>query len=563
MKKKHGRKSQRGFVTNTTALQLFAAVLASQGAMSAHAFEIESGNPDVKIHWDNTLKYSTAFRLKDASGTLLADPNQDDGDRNFGKGVISNRVDLLSEFDVKYKDHMGVRVSGAAWYDSIYHQTNDNNSPGTANNISVPYNQFNSATRSLHGGSSEILDAFVYDTDNIGGIPSTVRLGRHTVLYGETVFFGSNGIAGGQAPTDVVKLLSVPGSQFKEIVRPVNQLSTQFQVKDNLAIGAYYQFEWRKTLIPGEGSYFSGGDVVDGSERFFLGPPFPPGAALFHTRDQAAKNSGQGGMQIRWRPSNLDVELGLYAIRYNEKTPQFYASTVLTGGTLNPAIGEFGTYQLVYPEGVKAYGASFSTQIGDANVAGEVSVRRNTPLVSDPTIFGVTTTATSGNNNSNPAYAVGNSAHANLSTIYLAPPTGLWNTASFVGEIAWNRRTSVTKNPEAVAANSSRDAWALRFLFEPAWFQVAPGLDLSAPVGVGYSPHGNSSVVSQFNAGGKNGGDLSLGIKGTYQQVWHFGLTYTNFFGSAGTGLNSLGQLSFKQNLSDRNFIAATVQRSF
>lgn len=356
MKNKHGRKSQKCSITNTAALQLCAAVLASQGAMSAHAFEIESGNSDVKIQWDNTLKYSAASRLQDASGTLLANPNQDDGDRNFGKGLISNRVDLLSEFDVKYKDHMGGRVSGAAWYDSIYHQTNDNNSPGTANNISVPYNQFNSATRSLHGGSGEILDAFVYDTDNIGSIPSTIRLGRHTVLYGETLFFGSNGIAGGQAPIDVVKLLSVPSSQFKEIVRPVKQLSTQFQVKDNLAIGAYYQFEWRKTLIPDEGSYFSNADVLDGSERFFLGPPFPPGATLFHTQDQAAKNSGQGGMQLRWRPSNLDVDLGLYAIRYNEKTAQFYASTFRTGGPLNPAIGEFGNYQRVYPEGVKAIG---------------------------------------------------------------------------------------------------------------------------------------------------------------------------------------------------------------
>src|SRR5438477_8257995 len=68
-----------------------------------YAGQIDVGNPDVSLQWDNTLKYSTAFRVKDASSTLIADPNQDDGDRNFKKGVISNRVDVLSEFDFAYK----------------------------------------------------------------------------------------------------------------------------------------------------------------------------------------------------------------------------------------------------------------------------------------------------------------------------------------------------------------------------------------------------------------------------------------------------------------------------
>jgi len=53
----------------------------------------------VKLRWDNTLKYSDAFRLKDQSRRLIADPNSDDGDRNFDKGIISNRLDLLSELD--------------------------------------------------------------------------------------------------------------------------------------------------------------------------------------------------------------------------------------------------------------------------------------------------------------------------------------------------------------------------------------------------------------------------------------------------------------------------------
>ena len=520
-----------------------------------HAMPLTASDADLKIQLDTTAKYSAAFRLKSASPTLLADINQDDGDRNFDKGLISDRVDVLSEFDVRYKDSLGLRVSAAGWYDTVYHQSNDNNSPTTANNISVPYNRFNGDTRKLHGGDFDVLDAFVFASGNVGDMPGTVRLGRHSVLYGESLFFGNNGIAGGQSPIDAIKLLSVPNTQFKEIIRPVPQISGQLQVRSNLAIGAYYQFRWEKTLIPSEGSYFSTADVLEGGERFLFGPVDPTtgqGPAAVRDRDINPKNSGQGGLQARWRPEWADVELGFYAIRYSDKTPQAY---------LFPSEGR---YQLAYAEDIKAYGTSFSTQIGDANVAGEFSVRRNTPLVSDPTIVGVTVPAgTTGDNNSNPMYAVGNSEHAQLSTIYIVPPSFLWASANFLGEIAWNRRVNVTKNPNAVAANSSRDAWAMRAIFEPTWFQVASGLDLSAPVGLGYSAHGNSSVVGAFNPGGKNGGDLSLGLKGVYQQNWRVSLNFTHYFGSAGTALTETGQYSFKQSLADRDFVALSVQTSF
>jgi hypothetical protein len=544
----------------------------------ARAFQIETGNPDVNLNWDNSVKYSTAFRVKSRSDTLTADINQDDGDRNFKTGLISNRFDLLSEFDLKYKTNLGLRVSGAAWYDSVYRSSNDNNSPGTANNLSVPHNEFNTRTRNLHGGDLELLDGFVFANENIAGLPATLRLGRHTLLYGESLFFGNNGIAGGQSAIDAIKLLSVPNSQFKEIIFPVNQVSGQLQIRENLAVGGYYQLEWRKTRLPSEGSYFSNADILEGSERFLLAPVNPSngiGPALFRDDDLSPRASGQGGFQVRWRPSGHDVELGLYAIRYHEKLPQLYlipsaavvpgvGLVVLDPANFAPNIGKFGRYQLVYPENIKAFGASFSTEVGDANVAGEVSARRNTPLVSDPTIVGVTVPVGSrGDNDNYPLYAVGNSLHAQVSTIYVVPPTRLWKSANFLGEIAWNRRTSITKHPEALAANSSRDAWALRFTFEPTWYQVAPGLDLSAPTGLGYSAHGNSSVVPVFNPGGKEGGDASIGLKGVYLQVWNVGLNFTHYFGSEATAVNSRAQFSFKQSLADRDFVSLSVQRTF
>lgn len=538
---------------------LLVALVPAHPVSVVYAGEIDLGNSDITTRWDNTVKYSAAVRAKDQSTTLTADPNQDDGDRNFKKGVISNRVDLLSELDFAYKNKVGFRMSGAAWYDTVYNKSNDNNSPATANNVSVPYNQFNRDARKLEGQKAELLDAFVYANGNIGDTPANVRLGQHTILYGESLFFGNNGIANGQAPLDLIKLLSVPSSQFKEIVRPVPQISGQLQVKDNLAIGGYYQFAWERTLIPPEGSYFSNADVLEGSERFLLPPSLVPipGAALYRGADMKPGASGQGGMQVRWRPKGSDLELGFYAIQYHDKLPQIY---LVPGVNVDPSILKFGQYNLVYPgQPVRSYGTSVSTQIGDFNVSGEVSVRRNTPLVSDPQIVGPTA-----DNNAHPAYAVGNSAHAQVSAIYIVPPSKFWNSATFLGELAWNRRTSVTQNASALAANSSRDAWASRFLFTPTWYQVGGQLlDLSVPIGLGYSAHGNSSVVSQFNLGGKKGGDISIGLAGVYQQVWKFGITYEAFFGAQGTALNQLGQLSFKQTFADRNLVSLYLQRTF
>src|SRR4051812_3550789 len=77
---------------------------------TAHATEITTGNPDLAIRWDNTIKYNYGHRVNGQEASLLKSANFDDGDRNFDKGMVSNRVDLLSEFDVVYQKSFGMRV---------------------------------------------------------------------------------------------------------------------------------------------------------------------------------------------------------------------------------------------------------------------------------------------------------------------------------------------------------------------------------------------------------------------------------------------------------------------
>ncbi len=46
---------------------------------------------------------------------MLKNPNFDDGDRNFDRGRVFTRLDLLTEFDVIWKRQIGFRVSAAGW----------------------------------------------------------------------------------------------------------------------------------------------------------------------------------------------------------------------------------------------------------------------------------------------------------------------------------------------------------------------------------------------------------------------------------------------------------------
>lgn len=532
----------------------------------ANAFEIDSGNSDVKIRWDNTLKYSSAWRVNSfdsrvagGPGTSIPNPNLDDGDRNFGRGLISNRLDLLSEMDLSYKN-FGARVSGAAWYDTVYNQSNDNNSAATSNSLSVNNDQFTKETRDLHGRKAEFLDSFVFGKFDVADTSLNVRAGRFTQLYGESLFFGGNGIAVAQSSPDIIKLLSVPSSQFKEILRPTGQVALNWQLTPELTVGAYYQYEWRKARIPGAGSYFSFADFADaGGERVIAGAPLVPGggaAAFFRGEDLNARDSGQGGVQVRYNFG--DVEIGLYAAQFHDKFPQFYFRP--GAGGVDPQSGRIGDYALVYGQGIKTYGASFSTTIGETNVGGEISFRNNMPLtavgnvVVDPTY--------KGDGRDNPLYPVGKTLHAQVSAIHVFKSSPLWQGASFLGELAFNRRLSVTKNSDQLDPNTTRDALAARFIFAPEYFQVLPQVDIQVPIGVGYGISGRSSI-NGLGFPAENGGDFSIGVKADYQKLWYASLNYTRFFGRTGPVVNSLGQLSYDQQLKDRDFISFSLQRTF
>jgi hypothetical protein len=539
-------------------------------ALSARAENFTFDDSDFKISWDNTVKYSTSYRLRDPKASMLTDTNLDDGNRNFKAGFTSNRADILSELTAGTRDY-GFRVSGAAWFDTEYLRGNDNDSPATANQTSVANDRFTGAARTVHGRNVELMDAFAYGNFSIDDTRLTTRLGRHSLIYGESLFFGANGVAAAQQPIDLIKLLSVPSTQFKEVLLPVWQASGTVQLRENLSIGGYYQLQWRNTRLPASGSAFSTADFVgDGAERIVVGGPVLPGggpAAFWRGKDIKARDSGQFGAQIRYTPEDTDYEFGLYFAQYHDKTPQLYLVP-----NANPTVGQLrsgniGELRHVYPEDVRTVGASVSTVVGRANVAGEVSYRWNAPLVSDPQ------TALPGvlaDNKDHPLYAVGRTLHAQASAIYAFTPNGLWDGASIAAEIAWNTRVGIDKNPAALDPNSTRSALGIRGVFTPTYFQIANGLDVNVPIGLGYTPYGRSSAVGNFNGGASRGGDISVGADFTYQSTWSFGVNATHYFGPADVLLTAANptatpvqRLTFKQTMKGRDFIGAYLKRSF
>ena len=523
------------------------------GATAAHAFEIQTGNPDWTVRWDNTFKYSLMTRLEDRQPGLSTGPSADngnDGNNNFSKGLVSNRLDWFTELDLEGPGY-GARVSAAAWYDSVYNGRTDNT---TTTSNHVPASAFPSETRDLMGRKAELLDAFVYANFDLGERPASVRLGRHTLLWGESLFFGANGIAGGQAPLDVIKLSSVPNTTFKEAALPTGKLSGQVQLTPEVAVGAYLTYDWQPTRLVPVGAYLSTSDVMGpGAERLVTGL-----GTFVRAEDLEAKDSGQGGLQVRFRVPSIDTDFGLYATRYHATTPS-NINTVALGAP--PAL-QASSFRWIYHEGVRAYGASFAKSVGEWGLAGELSVRKNAPLASS----GQTTLASIGvntglNNNTNPGYAVGETAHAQFSWLASLGPSFLSKEASFVGEVAWNQRTKVTRNERMLNPNADKSATAMRMVYSPSYRQVMPGLDLTPSIGLGYTWGKSSAVGPAF--GPDEGGDISLGLAGTYLGKWNFGINYVRYLGEAGTSTDSASNASYKQALKDRNYLTLTLRTTF
>lgn len=262
----------------------FAAAIAAGGAPAAHADSFDLFGLDGETQFSAT--YSAAWRLQAPDQRLIntaGDPlipvpeylklplssNYDDGDRNFKKGaMINNRVTLLGELLLR-KDDYGLQLRGDAFYDDVYHHRNDNDSPETINKREGAVNEFSDAAQYYDGARARLLDAYVFGTWYLSDeTVLNVRVGQQVTAWGESLFF--SGIALAQGPADATKA-NLPGVDVKSLLLPVNQISMQLSLTNDLTLLGQYKLDFKPTELNPVGEFFSVTDAVGPGAEFVHG----------------------------------------------------------------------------------------------------------------------------------------------------------------------------------------------------------------------------------------------------------------------------------------------------
>jgi hypothetical protein len=252
------------------------------------------------IRWDTTVRGSLGFRAEAANPQLLAPINADDGDRAFRPGPNSERLDVVSELTVE-RGSLGFDISGQGWYDFAYNRDSANNSPATFNPVTSSHVGFPGDVRTLMGRDVELLNAYVHDTVQVGGIPVTVSVGRQTLLWGESLLFPENGIAAAQAPVDEIKELSEPSAEAREVFLPVTQVVLRAALGGGYSLEAYDQLQWRRDRLPGVASFFSTTDILSAASASWRPVVCRPCSARGTTSRTASVNLvSRFGMPAAW-----------------------------------------------------------------------------------------------------------------------------------------------------------------------------------------------------------------------------------------------------------------------
>jgi hypothetical protein len=519
------------------------------------------------LRLDNTVKLSGAIRTSSPDAQSL-NINTNDGQLAFPKGrFVSERVDLLSEFDVTH-NNIGFTASVAAWYDAAYNQKNANNSQSTFNGLG-PSNQFPSDTTRIEGGDVEILNAYGHGNFRVGDMPLTLRAGQYALQWGEAIFTPES-IAYTMSPTDILKATGVPGSQIKEIILPVPQTSFNLQVTPKISVEGYTQFGFRPNRFPASDSYFELSDFLgDGGARILTGTnPFNPNVplSLYKGKTENGRTFGQFGVAVRFHPIT-DLDLGLYFVDFDDKNPQIYTRVPTVGGVPaaflpqnipnTAANGQLGSFYEGYARNIQTLGASASTSYGPVNFGFETSVRFNQDLQSTNLSLLPGQNANFGDDS---LYARGTTLHYLANALYIGEPSRLWNGITVIGEISGSHLMQITANKDNFYPLYNHNSLGFTTAIDPQYFQVLPALDIDFPLTVGWNIQGNGPWNSGYNYATFYGGYASIGVNAVYQSVWRGGLQYTHFLGSSGYNSTS-GILS--SPFLGRDFVSFNVQRTF
>lgn len=365
--------------------------------------------------WSSSVSLGTAIRAKQQDNRLYGQGNGgllgrtdgtgnntiDEGNLNYNRGdPFTTQLKLISEVAVQ-KGEMGLLVRGKAWYDYTLNDQSvhlGNTGNGYNGYTFAPTGGTLGAERPLSDDGFEplskfkgiyLLDAYVYNTFDVGGQALQIRAGNQVVNWGESLFIqGLNQVA----PIDVPSFRK-PGVQLKEVFLPVPLLFASQGLGQYGSVEAFYQLQWKATPIEaGCGNYWevAGASIsaktsscnnavsVAGSSAF----GYNAGAYVRQIDGEKGKNSGQYGVAYRFNSAALDTEFGLYAQRLNARIPNLNVHFGDFTGVTPPSGIPFSA-SWDYANSIKMIGISAATNLWSLSIGAELSHQRGVPAQVD------------------------------------------------------------------------------------------------------------------------------------------------------------------------------------
>jgi hypothetical protein len=287
---------------------------------------------------DMTVAYGVAIRTEDADEGLIAiasggdapSANYDDGDLNYGTGVVSNMVRTTGELTLR-RGNFGVFVRGYAFYDYENDERDRERTPLTDN------------AKDAVGKDADLLDSYVTWRGEWAGTPVILRVGDQVINWGETLFVrdGVDVIN----PVDFVAAFQ-PASTAQDLFVPQGMVWGAANVTELVSLEGFYQYEWKPARLPPVGTFFSTNDAFDTDDlnAIFLGAGtvsdlgtdldtqfgLPAGTLGFDPdfdrlpgrRSSSASDGGQFGLTVRSiLPGVTATQLGLHWVRYHTRLP--------------------------------------------------------------------------------------------------------------------------------------------------------------------------------------------------------------------------------------------------
>jgi hypothetical protein len=323
----------RGAVQRTAALCVLSAALISPSPAFARPFEIGEVEGVANVE----LSYGLLTRVEDRESELVAivnggsaeSANFDDGNLNYDEGVVSNMLQASGEVAARWR-FLGVYVRGLAYYDfETQLSDHDRTLSGNAEHYVGTY--------------AELLDYYVDARFRLGGMPVQIRVGDQVLSWGESTFlrFGLQSVTS----LDLVAAFR-PASSSQDVQIPQGMVWASALLTEELAIEAYYQYEWQRARTPPVGWWFSDTDLVgaDGLHGAMAGAglfseqgtdldaafALPPGTLGFDPEfmrlppqgSHEPSDQGQGGVTVQAiLPRFASTKLALHFASYHSRLP--------------------------------------------------------------------------------------------------------------------------------------------------------------------------------------------------------------------------------------------------